>query len=422
MTRARGIMGKFSTGIRGAITTVTRFVGPLAALGTAAVSATMGVRGLVNAFRDLDSLAKSSDRLGVAVQDLQALNLAAELGGTSTQVMEKGLATMLRRASEARLGLAQARRSFDQLGISADDFARLDAADQFELIAERLTMVEQQTERARIAQDIFGRSGIELLNILQDGGATIRGATADIERFGLALTRTDLRRIEEANDSMTRMRHIVGGLFNVIAVQLAPTVTALTNQFLNAGEAGVGFVESVTPMIDLLNGALARTLTTTERVAAGFKIVGQGVANMELQIATMMGDFESVERISGEIANRWKEIDRTLGQTAGQRFLSDVEAARKRAEESLNRIRNLGDGTGGAGAAASLRNQNAALLQGSEQAFQAIVERQIRNADSRERGTEAAIRDMDERNAELLEEINRAIEAGLSPLADLGTV
>ncbi len=381
MTKARGIVGKFSTGIGGAIRTVTRFIGPLAAIGTAALGATVGVRGLVNSFRNLDALAKSSDRLGIAVKDLQALNLAAELGGTSTQVMEKGLSMMLRRASEARLGLSQAKRSFDQLGIAAEDFIGLNTADQFELVAERLSGIESQAERTRIATDIFGRGASEMLNILQDGGATIRQAQADIERFGLALTRTDLRRIEEANDTMTRLRTIMAGIANLVAVQLAPTLTALTNQFLAAGEAGVGFAGSITPLIDSLNQALAFTLTTVERVTAGFKILSQGVGNVDLAIANLTGNTERAQWASEKLAERWREIDRTMGRTAGERFLADVEAARKRAEESFKRLRAAGAGGAGGIGGAGGTTGNAALLQGSEEAFRALVNRQLANMD-----------------------------------------
>lgn len=416
MTKARGIVGKFSTGISGAIRTVTGFIGPLAAIGTAALSATMGIRGIVGAFRDLDSLAKSSDRLGIAVDDLQALNLAAELGGTSTQVMEKGLSVMLRRASEARLGLATAKRSFDQLGISAEEFASLDTASQFEQVAERLSDIETATERARIAQDLFGRGGIELLNILQDGGATIRSATADIQRFGLAMSRTDLRRIEEANDTMTRLKTVMGGIANLVAVQLAPTITALTNQFLAAGEAGVGFAGSITPMVDALNQSLAFTLTSVERITGGFKILGQGIANIELQIATFMEDFEAVERITGEIDQRWKEIDRTMGQTAGARFLSDVEAARKRAEESLNRLRGLSAAGAGAGTGGGLGG-NAAILQGSEEAFKALVERQLATVDPVVKAsleTADAVREEGDETREVLERIEEELRTGLA--------
>ena len=69
--------------------------------------------------------------------------------------------------TEAAKGSDHARDTLFQLGLSMADLRKLSPEDQFTLIADRLSKVENTTRRAALAMEIFGRGGTELLPMLE---------------------------------------------------------------------------------------------------------------------------------------------------------------------------------------------------------------------------------------------------------------
>jgi hypothetical protein len=115
-------------------------------------------------------------------------------------------------------------RPLEQLGIDIDEFNALDTTAQFRLIATNLQNIAQQSTRARIAQELFGRSGAELIPFLRQGNQALDEAIAFLDKYDLQLSQIDVSRVEAANDAWTRLRRVISGLSERLAVELAPAV------------------------------------------------------------------------------------------------------------------------------------------------------------------------------------------------------
>ena len=76
---------------------------------------------------------------------------------------------------DAGLGLKTATDSLDALGISIASLEGLSPEQQFQAFANALAGVEDASTRAALAQDIFGRSGTELLPLFHPGRAGYGG-------------------------------------------------------------------------------------------------------------------------------------------------------------------------------------------------------------------------------------------------------
>jgi len=85
-----------------------------------------GFRGMKSLIDDMDRIQKLSKRFGMSAEDVQKFGFAAEQGGTTLEVLAKGLAQANRAAIEASNGLVTYQRAFDDLGISYEDFAAMD--------------------------------------------------------------------------------------------------------------------------------------------------------------------------------------------------------------------------------------------------------------------------------------------------------
>ena len=125
----------------------------------------------------IDTMAKLSDRLNITTEDLAALHHLTQLNGESTDSLDKSLEKMIRGLGEAKRGLGTAKIALEQMGIEVEDIIDLDAGKQFEIIAQGIAEQSDQSTKASLAADIFGRAGVKMLNTINQGAAAERRIT-----------------------------------------------------------------------------------------------------------------------------------------------------------------------------------------------------------------------------------------------------
>lgn len=205
----------------------------LAGIAAAAGLTALAARSAVS----IDALAKTSDKLGIATEDLASLRYAAELTGVGTEKLDLGLQRMTRRIAEVALtGRGEAAPALETLGLRIEELAGLDPSAQFEKIAEAMGQVESQSARVALGFKLFDSEGVDLIRTLDklegEGFAAVR---AEAEKLGLAVSRFDAARIEQANDAVRRLKFAAEGIGNVLAIEATPYVQALADAFLGAG-------------------------------------------------------------------------------------------------------------------------------------------------------------------------------------------
>jgi hypothetical protein len=260
--RATGMARNYGESLTGV---ATKIAGALA--GMFAVSKLTGaVRG---AMQSIDDLAKSSDRLGIATEDLQAFNLAADLAGISAESLTTAFRFSQRALSEAASGAKAYSDSFAMLGLDAAALAQMKAADQFTAIVTALQQVTNQADRTRLAMDIFGRSGNQLLSMNPDA---IASAAKDLERWGGAISRLDAAKVEAANDAITRTKASLSLVWSEIAIRVAPAIELaadkLTSLIAWFGHLDVGAVQAAAEMTAFAV-AFAGVLWLIPKIVAG---------------------------------------------------------------------------------------------------------------------------------------------------------
>lgn len=180
------------------------------AMATAAISGALSIQSLGKSFTEVDRQAKLADRLGITVGEVQELSLAADLAGTDVEVLAKSMLKMGKNIGSD--GIPLHKRLFQ--------------------VADAIAKITDPAKRAAQAEKIFGKGGLELINVLIQGGKGIRDSAEAIDRFGLAVSRVDAAKIEAANDAWTETKTVLAGLRNQIAVELAPTVTNFLQDWL----------------------------------------------------------------------------------------------------------------------------------------------------------------------------------------------
>ena len=215
----------------------------------------------------IDKLAKMAKSLDITTEGLIGLQHAAELTagvtGDKLAVAFKRMQKTISDASVAGGGLSTAIRALKQLKLSAEDLKNLAPEKQFAAIAEGFKSIGNQADKARIAQDVFGRSGGALLPMLKLGSQGLKDMAADAESLGLMFSGEEAAKVEEFNDQMARLSKMVGGLGRGFVINVAP----------GAAEA----IEGLVLLVQQWNKLQGKAKETKEWLGKQFNWTGQAL-------------------------------------------------------------------------------------------------------------------------------------------------
>ncbi|MCL4733285.1 hypothetical protein KJZ71_05865, partial [Patescibacteria group bacterium] len=158
-----GVSDKLSAGLKAAQKKLEAFGEGLRSIGTKmagiGVAAITALLGTAKAFSDSgDALDKMSARTGVSVEALSELGYAADLSGTDMETLENGLRVMQKTLVEASQGSKGANEALARLGLTVQDLAKLSPDEQFKLLADRISRIQDPAARAAMAMELFGKA------------------------------------------------------------------------------------------------------------------------------------------------------------------------------------------------------------------------------------------------------------------------
>ncbi len=357
----------FKKALRSASASAKKFGKSIAAIGKrvakfGALVATGAVVGLValtkQAFTAIDSMAKLSGAIGISTDKLAGFQLAAELGGISTQAMDKALKKMVRGIGQAGQGLSTQVKAFKALGLTFDELKTKTPADQFAIISERMRELGTASERAAIAADIFGKAGIDLLNIFAGGAEGLQKAQEAADALGLSMSNVDAKQVENANDAFLQVKRALTGIGRQIAIGVAPVVEFLSKKFTDAATAGEGIrgkvggalnfvIKAIGGVLDVVNflqrgwlGAQAIILQSLEGLAMAFNDFVQIAIDGINKLLPKSKELANVNRFAergfaaarAEVEDRFSDLlSAPSGKEQGTKFFNLVTAESKKA-------------------------------------------------------------------------------------------
>jgi hypothetical protein len=134
-----------------------------------------------------------SEEIGSNVEMLSVLKFAAEQAGVGQEQLGGGLQKLAKAQDQAIQGSTKQVDAFKRLGITQSDLKKNDPGQMFVLVSQKLSQVESGSSRAAIAQTLLGKSGAQLIpvmNELANGG--FEQLRAKALRMGLHSVRTRL--------------------------------------------------------------------------------------------------------------------------------------------------------------------------------------------------------------------------------------
>lgn len=323
MDRAQRIADQRSRAMAQAFGVATK---AFAAIGGAvAVSQLLGsIRSVANV---ADSLAKLSQKTGVTVENLQKLQYHAELSGASSETLNTGMTRLARNMADTARGIGTARTAFATLGVSVTtSTGALKSSDQMLMeIADAMSRYRDGAGKAALAQEIFGKSGAELIPLMNGGAAAIRGSGDELKSYGAIVSEDVARASEQLNDNMSRLNRQFDGVKTTIASGLIPIFAEASDGLVAFGGSG-GMAELAT---DVLATTLETVVVLGANVAYVFKGIGNEIGGLAAQAAAVATlDFSQAAAIGdmmkADAESARAEIDAFSARILSARELSGV--------------------------------------------------------------------------------------------------
>lgn len=270
--------------------------------GRAAAAYAAGVAQAIDRTNDL------AQRLGMGVEALQALQMAAKLSGIddATVALQKLTVAI---GSAAESGKTEA---FEKLGINFAELQAMSPEDQFRAVQAAIAALPTPAERAAAAVAIFGRSGVELLPLMSQNLAEIEER---MRRLGAIVGTDQVEAIGGMNDALDMVKATFDGIIGQVVGNLAPIVESLANELLGfvesfnvanesaGGIAGV-LTDAVLDVADYLAGVFDNALVSFDGFGTTMKEVGtvfEFVGNVFTAIAETLRAAFNMFQIAGNL-------------------------------------------------------------------------------------------------------------------------
>lgn len=325
----------------------------IAKLATAATAAAAAIGSVMvkQSMASIDAMGKLSDRVGGTTEAMQGLQHVANLTGVSQEAMGKALEQLNARLGEARRGVGTAAAALDRMGLSADALAQMDVDERMATIADRMRELGYSSDQAGDAMRQLGIRNGELVNLMLEGGDAIRAGRDEIESFGGALSRVEVKQVEAANDSFTRVGTAIRAVADRVAVRLAPILQAIAERFSDMAARSGGFQSALGTAFDFAAKAAGVVADAVGFLAALFeraRDIGVSVANRIGEAFSWIGDriramvnslIRAVNRVAGLIPGVQRQIEEIDPGFIGRRFEDAAALAERAVELGMTRIR-----------------------------------------------------------------------------------
>ena len=230
----------------------------LVAMGSAVMVAGAALAKLtLGSIKTTDEIGKESQKLNMSTDAYQKWALAMKMSGTDISVLTMGMKAFTSVLDGAATGQAEQILLMNRLGMSYSDFEGLSVEETFKKAIEALQGMEEGAEKTQLAVDLFGRSGQELLPLLNDEVGSIDDLFQQFEDLGLIIDNETVKAGESLDDQITLLTEKVKMLGTNIGVELMPWVSRLVEGFMGlatgAEDAGAMLQSVIT---DALNGII----------------------------------------------------------------------------------------------------------------------------------------------------------------------
>lgn len=264
---------KFGSSFGSALGTVAKTsIGAVTAVGTGVAALTKGFMDSASSVAQYgDGIDKMSQKLGISAEAYQEWDAVLQHSGTSMSAMKPAMKSLANAAAEGS-------DAFEKLGISTEEAAKMSREDLFAATITGLQNITDENERAALAQDLLGRSAMEMGALLNTSAEDTQAMRDRVHELGGVLSDEAVKSAAAFQDSLQDMTTAFDGIKRNITADFLPSITGIMNGITDilTGETDAG-LQTISASVSTLIGNLTSMLPQIMEVARGI-VTGFGQA------------------------------------------------------------------------------------------------------------------------------------------------
>jgi lambda family phage tail tape measure protein len=259
-----------------------------------------------------DEFFKLSQKTGVSVEALTALDYAAKLSDVTTEGLTKALQKLSIAMFDSRFEGAEGSKMLKALGVAATDTTGQMRPTEAVLLdlAEKFARMPDGADKAALAVKLFGKEGLEIIPFLNQGREGIAALMDEAQRLGLVMSEDVARASEAFNDNLTRLSAIFEGVQRQIGAAVIPILADFTEQVILAQTETGSFSNE----LQRITANREATITFLESVASGLAFIAESAVLLKRVIAQ---PFDSLSVVGKDIETWFKTDLLRSGKSMG---------------------------------------------------------------------------------------------------------
>lgn len=290
-----------------------------------AISFAAIIGGMVSAVKGAlqlaDGMGKLSQKTGFTVDTLSTLSFAARTADVDQEKLAGSLQKATKFFFEYDTGATKAKEAVQQLFGSQGALKGMDDDTRLLKVVDALAKLAPGAKRSGLAMQFFGKSGAELLPLIDDlGNGGFDKLRAKAEKLGLVMNKDLAKAAQQANDAFTDMESAAKGMAVQFASGFAPALA-----------------DSAEALVDVATGGGDGFKTLGEVAGDVLRVIIALVASVILDIQEMSAQINSLALRSvdlvrniaqGNVRAGWKQF---VSEVKDDSTALDAEMAKKRA-------------------------------------------------------------------------------------------
>ena len=205
-SRASKLVHGFKKGIKTAAVMGTALTGMAVAGGTA-------LFGMANkAAASGDRVDKLSQKVGMSRKGFQEWDYILSQNGMSIESLQGGMKKLNNTIDDAIGGSKTAVNAFGRIGISVDDLKGKSPEQVFEMTVKALQGMPDGAEKAALANELLGRSGSELMPLLNGSSKSVDELKAKAKELGIVLSDDSIDASVKFTDTLDSLKRSLGAV------------------------------------------------------------------------------------------------------------------------------------------------------------------------------------------------------------------
>ena len=192
-----------------------------------------GIQAIGNAISSVvefgDTIDKESQKVGMSAESWQEWDYVLQLAGSSMESAKAGFRTLTNQIDAAKTGSTTATTAFNKLGISLSDLNEMSREEALTAAIEGMQGLADSTERAALANDLFGRSGSELAPLFNMSAEQTQQLIQNYRDLGNVMTTAEVKACADFNDALTTLKATFTSIGNSVVVAVLPAFQSFVN-------------------------------------------------------------------------------------------------------------------------------------------------------------------------------------------------